>query len=152
MHGTVHGRYQSKGVCIDLVEQYERVKAGVKKDHELREFIRKRMVNAMRVGKPLIINCDVNQLPNFYKEFDHFEKGLTWHQILNWHSFRTVDNYMKLVPDNENFNQFCDKGKFKLHENFNIYYLVRCTTEKQFWTVVDSIPNNNHLIKAAILQ
>jgi len=37
MHGTLHARYHSKGVCVDLIEEYERVKAGVKKDYELRD-------------------------------------------------------------------------------------------------------------------
>ena len=86
----------------------------MKTDKEVGEAIRKNMVGAMRIGKPLVIVCG-DEFPDLRGKYQLDEKyGITWEEVLQWEPFRAKDQYMKLVKDSENYNTVVQKGKFEM--------------------------------------
>jgi len=150
IHGTVNASYRARGVIVELEKEQDRVARGVKKDADIAELLRSKMVSAMRCGKPLIICCG-DEKPDLLVKWKLDEKwGITWDEVLDWVPFREKENYMKLVKEGENYDTMVNKGKFEMGEEFNIIFMCRYVKEDDFYELVETIPNNKAFMKVAI--
>lgn len=72
------------------------------------EVLRQNLISASRVGKNLVINC-AETVPDF-EDLDrrNFPSDL----VFDFEEWRKRENFMKILKDNENYNNLIDKGKF----------------------------------------
>ena len=123
---------------------------GVKKDEDVVEFVRTKIVSGMRVGKPVIICCG-EEMPDFKEKYALPEKwGITWEEVFDWDSFREKENYMKLVKPGENYDRLVNKGKFEMDPEFNITFMARYVKEGEFHQLLNCIPKSKDMMKIAI--
>ena len=75
------------------------------------EEFRKKIISASRVGKVLVIDCASGPVPDFantYTDSERFPAGLVFHS----NKWRNKENYMKIVKEEENYDQMFEKGYF----------------------------------------
>ena len=149
-NGTVNAAYRSRGIIIELDKEQDKVDRGKKTDADTSECIRKNLVSAMRMGKPLVICCK-ETLPDFEEKWKLDEKwGITWDEVFNYDEFRNKDNYMKLVKDSENYDSLVNKGKFEMDEAFSITFMCRYVKEDDFYKLLEKLPRHKEYKKVAI--
>jgi len=103
----------------------------------------------MRVGKMLVI-CVGDEIPDWkaYRLDEVF--GVQWDLIFDWHEWRKPENHMKIVKENENYDLTCRKGRFSMHEDFNICLMARYTKEDDFMNLCESAPHHCDFMRIAI--
>ena len=60
------------------------------------------------------------------------------------------ENYMKIVPERDNYDKEFEKGKFSMSPDFNITIMTKVDDEEEFQTFIEGIPNFNNFRRVII--
>ena len=112
-HGQVANVHHYSMIVCDFHKEKMKVSIKMQQVPDALEFLRKKLVASMRVGKNLIINCN-NLVPDFNEEYNGDDTLFPSDLVFNPQEWTKSENYMKIVHEDENYDHMMTKGNYFL--------------------------------------
>ncbi len=102
----------------------------------------------MRIGDTFVINVD-KTAPDFNSKFTH-DEIFPAEEVFNFVEWRSNDNYMKVVKEDENHDLLGNKKMYVCRDKFQLCVLATYDSEQHICQVVDAVPNSEDFVRLII--
>ena len=114
------------------------------------ESIRHSLVYCMRCGDRLVLFVDKLN-PDFKNEYNFPPDHWPSDEIFDFEKWRSNDTYMKVVKEEENEDLLKNKGKYSMHDNFQMIYLATYQSNEDAEAILRNIPHSEKMAKFIII-
>ena len=126
------------------------------KDHrEACEVIRHSLVYSMRCGDRFVIYVD-KLTPNFKTDYNFPPELWPSELIFDFEKWREYENYMQVVKTDENHDMLLQKGKYFMHDNFQMIILGTHKpgeqSEADVKSLLECIPFSDKMAKYLVIH
>ena len=133
--------FRYKGTLVEFHKSVIGITMGAKTLDDTMDELRRTLVHTMKSGDKFVIYFD-KMAPNFKTQYTK-DGAFPTKDLTNFALWREIDNYKKVVKEEEDVDVNNNKGWYRMKDDFELIFMGTYQDEETCKQVLDNIPNSD---------
>ena len=143
--------FEYKATQKEFQKEMVKVQVGLQDKKQACEPLRSGLIYSMRSGDRFVIYVD-KLVPDFNVEYNFAPDHWPSTELFDFQAWRENDTYMKVVKESENHDVLLNKGKYSMHDNFQMIYLATFQGKEETKRILEGIPHSKKMAKYIVVD